>query len=177
MSEKFQMLSKYYPSAYVEDVFSIEYEKLYRMGYRGLIFDIDNTLVAHGKDGTPQTDILFNKLQDMGFKTFLLSNNNEARILRFRRNNDTPYLAEAGKPSPAPFFKAMEMMGTPKEATLVVGDSVFTDILGANKASLSSILVKYIGYYKKEWKGFRRYLENAILIMYRINRRRNGSLL
>ena len=77
------MFKLFYPYEYVESVFSIDYNKLYDMGYRGLIFDIDNTLVHHGDDSTPEIDNLFKVIQNIGFKTLLLSNNNEERIKKF----------------------------------------------------------------------------------------------
>ena len=86
------MLGLLFPGSYVEDVFSINYDNLYSKGYRGLIFDIDNTLVPHGADSTAQVDELFNKLHAMGFKTLLLSNNNKERIERFTQNIDTLYI-------------------------------------------------------------------------------------
>ena len=46
------MLEKYYPHEYAQTVFSIDYQKLYKKGFRGIIFDIDNTLVHHGDDST-----------------------------------------------------------------------------------------------------------------------------
>ena len=67
------MLKKLFPYEYVESVFTIDYKKLYKKGYRGLIFDIDNTLVSHGADSTPEIDRLFKQIQNLGFKTFLLS--------------------------------------------------------------------------------------------------------
>ena len=77
------MFKRFYPYAYVDSVFAINYQKLYNMGYRGLIFDIDNTLVHHGDDSTPEIDDLFFRIQKMGFKTLLLSNNTEERIESF----------------------------------------------------------------------------------------------
>ena len=53
------MFKKFYPYEYVESVFSIDYNKLYNKGYRGIIFDIDNTLVPHGTDSTKKIDDLF----------------------------------------------------------------------------------------------------------------------
>jgi len=47
------MFRLFYPYEYVESVFTIDYNKLYSLGYRGIIFDIDNTLVHHGEDSTP----------------------------------------------------------------------------------------------------------------------------
>ena len=160
------MFGIFYPSYYVEDVFSIDYEKLMTMGYKALIFDIDNTLVPHGADSTNAVDELFAKLNDMGMKTLLLSNNNQARIERFKKNFHTLYIEEAGKPHPQCYHMAVEMLEVKPNEVMVVGDQLFTDILGANRAGLESILVKYIGYYKKEKKGIRRNLEKVLLWFY-----------
>lgn len=60
------MLGIFYPGNYVEDIFSIDYEKLMAMGFKALILDIDNTLVPHGEGSTPAVDALFNRLHAMG---------------------------------------------------------------------------------------------------------------
>ena len=164
------MFTRYYPSEYVEDVFTIDYAKLYRQGFRALIFDIDNTLVPHGGDSTEKVDRLFERLHSMGFKTLLLSNNSEERILRFIRNIDTAYIYDAEKPNHVGFQSSVVQLGVGYNEAVVIGDQVFTDILGANRAGLSSILVKYIGYYKKEKKGIKRNLEKIILYLYRHSR-------
>lgn len=77
------MLKNYYPHEYVKSVFLIDYQKLYQKGFRGIIFDIDNTLVHHGDDSTPEIDALFYKIQSLGLKTLLLSNNDRERVERF----------------------------------------------------------------------------------------------
>ena len=71
------MFKYFYPYEYVDSVFCINYNELYKKGYRGIIFDIDNTLVHHGDDSTKEIDELFKMIQKIGFKTCLLSNNNE----------------------------------------------------------------------------------------------------
>lgn len=86
------LISRYFPYEYVEDVFSIDYKRLYEKGYRGLVFDIDNTLVPHGADSTKEVDDLFVRIHETGLKTLLLSNNSEARIKRFLANIDTLYI-------------------------------------------------------------------------------------
>ena len=164
------MLSKFYPFEYLEDVYSIDYDALFMAGFRGLIFDIDNTLVPHGKDSEKEVDELFHSLKEKGFKTLLLSNNGEQRVMSFCKNIDTLYIANAGKPSPDCFRKAMQMMGTTPETTIMIGDTTFTDIVGANAAGIPSILVKYIGFYKKEWKGFKRNIERVVLLCYKHSR-------
>lgn len=161
-------LTKLYPSGRATDVFSIDYAALRKAGFRAIIFDIDNTLVAHGADSTPQVDELFRRLHDMGFKTLLLSNNSEERIRRFAVNIDTLFIADARKPEKKAFCKALEMLGSSADDTLMIGDTTFTDIAGANGVGVPSILVRYIGYEKWEWKGFRRYLEKILLLPYPI---------
>ena len=170
------MLSDYFPSAYLDDALTIPYERLLAKGYRALIFDIDNTLVPHGADSTPAVDDLFARLHAMGFKTLLLSNNSASRIQRFNQNIGTLFIEEAGKPQPQCFLRAVDMLGVDKNQVLVVGDTVFTDILGANRAGLRSILVKYIGHERLEWKGFHRYMEVLILLCYRLCRKADLGL-
>ena len=166
------MLKNFYPYEYVESVFTIDYEKLYEKGYRGLIFDIDNTLVPHGADSTPEVDELFKKIQNIGFKTFLLSDNGVKRIEKFLENIDNcSYIDNAGKPNPDNYLKAVELLEIEKDKIIYIGDQTFKDILGANKAGITSILVKYIGYYDNDKKGIKRNIEKYILKMYRRNKK------
>ena len=92
------MLHLLYPFEYVESVFTIDFEKLAALGYKGLIFDIDNTLVPHGGDSDEKIEALFARLHELGFQTLLLSNNNEKRVERFLRNIDSLYIANAMTP-------------------------------------------------------------------------------
>ncbi len=171
-----KVLKIFYPYGYVDSVFTIDYEKLYNLGYRGLIFDIDNTLVHHGKDSTPQVDELFRYIQGMGFKTLLLSNNSEERILRFMENIDSLYISIADKPNTAGYYKAVEMLDMKKEEVIVIGDQIFTDILGANRSGLDSILVKFIRGEGETNFGKRRAVENFILKFYSKNKSRQKKL-
>lgn len=155
-----------FPNFYVEDVYSIDYPLLYRNGFRGLIFDIDNTLVPHGKDNEEKVIALFSRLHSMGFRTLLLSNNSEERIMRFNKDLNTAFVADAGKPSREAFEKALAGLNLPKEKTVMIGDTLFTDIIGANRAGILTIMVKYIGYYSKEKKGIKRTLEHCIMSLY-----------
>lgn len=160
------MLKKYFPYEYVENVFEINYEKLYEKGYKGIIFDIDNTLVPHGKASTAEIDELFKKIQNIGFKTFILSDNGKERIESFLKNISCQYIDNAGKPKTYNYLKALEIMGLDKSEVIFIGDQIFTDILGANNSGIPSILVKYIGYYSKEKKGIKRIIEKYILEIY-----------
>ena len=72
------------PSARAKNVFDIPYQRLYQIGFKGLIFDIDQTLVMHGAPATEQVIELFQNLKALGFQIFLLSNNDEERITSIR---------------------------------------------------------------------------------------------
>lgn len=160
------MFKIFYPYEYVESVFSIDYSKLYDKGYRGIIFDIDNTLVPHGKDSTKEIDDLFQTIHSIGLKTLLLSNNDEKRIKRFLKNIDSLYICDAQKPNVTNYYKAIEMMDIKKEEALFIGDQIFTDIFGANRSGIANILVKYIRPKNETKIGKRRNLEKIVLKFY-----------
>ena len=160
------MLRRLYPDLYVEDAFSIDYPALYEAGYRGVIFDIDNTLVPHGADSTPEVDVFFRAVHDTGLKAAIVSNNDVERIERFLKNIDIPYVSDAEKPKTHGYADALALLGLPKEQVVCIGDQVFTDVLGAHLSGLEVILVKYIGFYENGPKGKRRNLEQAVLNRY-----------
>jgi len=170
------MIRDLFPGEYIQSVFVPDYQKLYDAGYRGIIFDIDNTLVHHGDPSTPEIDALFEKIHKTGLKTLLLTNNDEERIGRFITNIDTLYIAEAGKPAPESYIKAIEMMGIKKSEALFMGDQIFTDILGANKSGTDNILVKFIRMPEEKKIGKKRYIEKVIIYLSKILRKRNPRL-
>lgn len=166
------MLKAFYPHGYAESVFSIDYHKLYQRGYRGLIFDIDQTLVPHGYDSTAEIDTLFQKIHSVGLKTLFLSNNDEERVTSFLKNIDSLYICDAQKPDTTSFLKAIQMLGVKKEEALVIGDQIFTDILGSNKCGIASVLVAYVCPKDEDLTkiGIRRNLEKVILKCYGMSR-------
>ncbi|MCR4796035.1 MULTISPECIES: YqeG family HAD IIIA-type phosphatase [Ruminococcus] len=170
------MLRRFYPCAYVRSVFSIDYAKLYNKGFRAVIFDIDNTLVHHGDNSTPEVDELFRKIHNTGLKTLLLTNNDEERVLRFIKNIDTQYICDADKPKPASYMKAIEMLGVSKEETVFIGDQMFIDIIGANRCGIPSILVHFIQLPEEKHIGKKRYIEKFILWFYRRNKKYRSQL-
>lgn len=138
------MFKKFYPSKYVESTYVIPFEKLYEKGYRGIIFDIDNTLVPHGAAADERSIQLFKRLKHLGFQCTLLSNNNEERVELFKKGIapvKVYSIHKAGKPSTKNYVKAMEQMKTTRENTLFIGDQLFTDVWGGKKAGLYTILV------------------------------------
>lgn len=160
------MFDMFFPDRYVASAYVIDYEKLYEQGFRGLIFDIDNTLVPHGAPADERAVKLFSRLKDIGYRCCLISNNQEPRVKMFNEKIRVDYVYNAHKPSTKNYKKAMEIMGTDTDSTLFVGDQLFTDVWGAKRAGISNILVKPIHPKEEIQIVFKRYLERVVLHFY-----------
>lgn len=160
------MFRCFYPTRCADSAYGIDYAGYYREGYRGLIYDIDNTLVPHGAPATKEAQALFARLHDMGFRTCLISNNQEPRVAPFARSVQSDFVCNAHKPSRKNYIRAMEIMETGRENTLFIGDQLFTDIYGANRAGIPSILTKPIHPKEEIQIVFKRYLERIVLYFY-----------
>ncbi len=132
---------KLYPKKMAASPYELDWETLAGI-YRGVIFDIDNTLVAHGAPASREAIELFLRLHRLGMKTMLVSNNGEERIRPFAEAVKTDYVPKAGKPKTEGYQRAMKRMGTVPENTLFIGDQIFTDIWGANRAGIDTILAE-----------------------------------
>lgn len=161
------MLRTFYPDDYIASTYVIPFEELYKKGYRGLIFDIDNTLVPHGAPADERAIALFDRLRNIGFDTCLISNNQEPRVQPFADKVGSKYVFDAHKPSTKNYKKAMELMKTEKENTLFVGDQLFTDVWGAKRTGIKSILVKPIHPKEEIQIVLKRYLEKIVLFFYK----------
>jgi len=161
------MLEPFYPKEMMDSAYEIPYEKLYQNGIRGVIFDIDNTLVPHGAPADERALSLFAAFHRMGMKTCLLSNNKEPRVASFAAQVDSPYIYKGGKPAVRGYAAAMKKMGTGPKDTIFVGDQLFTDVYGANRAGIYSFLVKPIHPKEEIQIVLKRYLEKVVLYFYR----------
>lgn len=168
------MLERFFPDEYVDSAYGITFEELYRKGYRGIIFDVDNTLVPHGAPADARSISLFERLRAMGFSTCILSNNKEPRVSPFAGQVKSPYIFKGGKPSVKGYERAMEVMGTGRENTLFIGDQLFTDVWGARRTGLYSILTKPMDPHEEIQIVFKRYLEAVVLRAYEKKRKSCG---
>ena len=161
------MLETFYPDEYLDSTYVIDFEGLKREGYRGVIFDIDNTLVTHGDPADERALALFERLRELGFDTCLVSNNKRPRVESFANQVGSKFIFKANKPSRKGYEKAMEMMGTDVLTTVFVGDQLFTDVWGAKRAGIRSILVKPIDPREEIQIVLKRYLERIVLHFYK----------
>lgn len=164
------MLKTFYPDEYIASTYVINFEELYQQGCRGLIFDIDNTLVPHGAPADKRAIALFERLRDIGFQTCLISNNQEPRVSPFAQKVKSEYVYDAHKPSTRNYRKAMEIMKTDIDTTIFIGDQLFTDVWGAKRTGIKSILVKPIHPKEEIQIVLKRYLEKIVLHFYMKNK-------
>lgn len=166
------MLEKFYPDEYLDSTYAIDFKEYYQKGFRGVLFDIDNTLVPHGAPADERAKKLFANLRKMGMKYCLISNNQIARVKPFADEVQAYYIEDAHKPSRKSYARAMEQMGTSVADTLFVGDQLFTDVYGARRTGLFSILVKPIHPKEEIQIVLKRYLEKIVLFFYRRRKER-----
>lgn len=122
----------------------INVETLKKYNIRAVLLDIDNTLSPHGAtvpyDGVSNW---INKVQKAGIKIAIISNNKEKRVRLFAENlKIIYYIFDAKKPLKSGLKKASDLLKTDKENILVIGDQIFTDVLGANLFGMKSALVE-----------------------------------
>lgn len=135
------MFQNFYPNKLIRSVYELNWKELSET-YAGVIFDIDNTLVPHGAAADEAAITLFKKIHGLGMKTMLVSNNGAERVKPFAQQVQTDYICKAGKPKAAGYQKAMEKMETDSQHTLFIGDQIFTDIWGANRAGIYTMLTE-----------------------------------
>lgn len=137
------LIKKYFmPNDYVQSVFQIDIEKLANSGFKGIITDLDNTLVGWDvKTPTKEIQEWFKKANDLGLTITIVSNNNEKRVSGFSKDLDVDFIFKARKPMGRAFKKAIQHMNIKPEETIVIGDQMLTDVLGGNNNGLYTIMV------------------------------------
>jgi hypothetical protein len=131
------------PDKIYDSVEEIDLQELWEKGFRGILLDLDNTIAVRNSNFLQsQTKNWVSKAKEIGFRVCLISNNLEKRTSEIARELNVSYLARAGKPRKKAFLRALERISLSPEEALVIGDQLFTDILGGKRASLYCVLVK-----------------------------------
>lgn len=137
------LLKKYFlPTSYVENIKAITPERLKNMGVNTVMTDLDNTLVAFDEpDADNEVVEWFSNLKENGINVMILSNGKSGRVGTFCEPNGFQYICSARKPLSKNFRRAVKEMNADIESTVMVGDQLMTDIFGANRVNMKSILV------------------------------------
>ena len=131
-----------YPDLYINNVKEIEYEFLKERNIKGLILDVDNTLIDYYKNMPEGVEEWCKDLQDKNIKFCIASNSNKKeKVKSVSEKLGIPYIFFAKKPLKMGLNKAKKIMKLESSEVAVVGDQIFTDVLGANRCKMFSILV------------------------------------
>lgn len=161
------MIKKLYPTKALQSIFDLPIDELLAEGIKGVIFDIDNTLVPYDEaEPTEKIMKFFEELQAKGLKITLVSNNTEDRVMKFNEKLKVLALHKAQKPSRKSLRKALQMMSCQANEAVIVGDQIFTDVYGGNRAGLKTYLVTPVSD-KDEWQTkVKRGLERQVIKCY-----------
>jgi uncharacterized protein len=142
------------PDAYADRLSDVSLDALSAAGIAGIVVDLDNTLVGYGEEQLSVDDArwIAAALQ-RGFRICLVSNNFTGRVARVASELGVPAISSALKPLPRAFEQALRVLGTPKRRTVVVGDQLFTDVLGAKLVGIRCILTRPL--VEHDWYGTR----------------------
>lgn len=152
------------PNYFYDSIYEVDLDQLKQNEIEGLIIDIDNTLV--GWDTSLPTLAVkewLEKLVDLGFNVCLVSNNNKKRVMYFAKELNLPFIYQAKKPMKKNFLVAMKILKTTSHKTAVIGDQIFTDVLGGNRLKLTTILVKPIKSKEFWWTNLVRKIERRVI--------------
>jgi len=152
------------PDVQVETVADVTPDLLQELGVRGVLVDLDDTLIAsNAEELSPSAEAWLQGLLTAGLEVAILSNGERQRVHRLAERFGLPAFALVGKPFWFAFRRGLRALGTPPAATAMVGDQLFTDVLGANCAGLISILVRPLTPGKLPHTRVARHLERLIL--------------
>lgn len=151
------------PNAYLEKVEDITIEFLQKNKIKALILDVDNTLIDYNQNLSQSVEEWAKNLKGQGTKLYILSNTNDKeKVEKVSKKLDIPYISFAKKPLKSGFIKVQKLLKEKEENIGVVGDQIFTDIIGGNRCKMFTILVDPINEKDYWYTAWKRPIENGI---------------
>jgi HAD superfamily phosphatase (TIGR01668 family) len=161
----------FYPDEFIDSIANINYDALYDKDIRGLIFDIDNTIVAYNVFEVSDIIVdLFGALIKKGFTICLLSNNKRHRVSYFGELLNIKAFHTALKPTQFGLRRAIKSLSLPKNQLAIIGDQIFTDVLCGKIQKIYTVLVEPIAMQNSFVDKLKRKLELSILKTYTTNK-------
>lgn len=158
------MLKHFLPDQHVQNILDITPEMLVERGVKGIITDLDNTLVEWDRpEATPELIKWFTSIKEKGILITIVSNNTQHRVKSFSDPVGIPFIYSARKPMTKAFKRALHDMKLKNEQVVVIGDQLLTDVLGGNRLGLHTILVVPVASSDGFWTRFNRKIERIIL--------------
>lgn len=158
-------MSVFFPTLYRRCITNVTAEDLRQWGAKAVLLDVDNTLTTHdAPDLTEAVKAWLAQMQVEGFRLLIVSNNSAERVAPFAEKIGLPFYARARKPLPFGFRAAAKQAGVHRKQCVVIGDQIFTDILGANLAGIPCILLEPIRFEtEQKFIVFKRKIEKPML--------------
>jgi uncharacterized protein len=162
------VLKHFLPNEHVKSILDIKPIELKEKGIKGIITDLDNTLVEWDRpNATPQLIKWFDEIRKQNILVTIVSNNNEERVKAFSDPLQIPFIFRARKPMMPAFHKALSKMGIKKDEAVVIGDQLLTDVLGGNRSGFHTILVVPVAQTDGFFTKFNRFAERRLLNWFR----------
>lgn len=157
------------PNVKLKRVTDISLELLKKMNITALLLDVDNTLSTHhGMILTDGLEAWLQKMKDGGIELLLVSNSKQRRVEPFAKKIGLDFIALGLKPLPNGFLRGCKRLGVKRKNAAIVGDQIFTDILGGNLAGLTTILLTPIKLESTAGFRFKRKLERLVYKIHKI---------
>ncbi len=142
------MIKKMIPTYFYKSVYDVDYKMLYENGIRLILTDLDNTLISY-KETLPNDKLFELKkyIEDMGFEFILVSNSKKSRVDNFAKAYNIPYVKFSMKPLKRGIKKAIKKVAKgkyTKDQIVIFGDQIMTDIFGAGRCGIKSVLIEAI---------------------------------
>ncbi|MCX5749969.1 MAG: YqeG family HAD IIIA-type phosphatase [Candidatus Saganbacteria bacterium] len=173
MEEKKGLADYFRPKEYVDSVYRIDLDRLYRRGIRALIIDLDDTLIPRRDYSVPMTIYAWvEKAKEKGFKIYLASNGSRLpRVKYIIKTLQIDGNALSFKPLPFAFYNAMKVLDVSAGDTAVIGDQLITDMLGGNILGMYTILVNPLSEETSLFRMPMRLLDNFLIRLLKLRPR------
>lgn len=151
------------PTFFTNKITDLSPSFLKTQGVTSILADIDDTLTYHKDPHVPEKILEFiNLMKINNIKIILISNNSKDRASKFAKKLNLPYISRAFKPAPFGINLALKKLNISKNEAIIIGDQIFTDILGANLLGIKSILVDPFEKNQTAFLKLKRFFENPI---------------
>ena len=160
-------MSVFRPQYIFEKTTKITPEFLKEIGITNLLLDVDNTLTTHDNpDPSPGIPQWIEQMKAAGIKMVIISNNNKERVKPFAAKLGLPFTSMSCKPLPYGYMKGMKILGSNRHNTAMVGDQIFTDVMGANLTGMKCLMVLAIQAEESAGFKFKRKIEKGFIEKY-----------
>jgi len=173
------MLGYFTPDIIYNNIYDIDFDSLKKKNIKGLIFDIDNTLVSYRQEKPTENVVaLMGKLKAEGFDICFVSNNSKERVDLFNDEFKFFSFPDAGKPSVKYIREALKSINLTNGNAALIGDQLFTDVTAAKRAKMTAILVKPIEPVETAFFKFKRFMEKPFIRRYyrRLNKKHGKKI-